>query len=89
MTVVGQEASMAQFIAIYGVAMLVTSLAAAIIAGIKRRDFSYWATICFLFPPALILLFLMPKNTGPRPRRIGLDEEEERQLRADERDRLY
>lgn len=80
---------MSQFFAIYGMAMLVTSVLAGIIAGWKRRDFSFWMTICFLFPPAIVLLLLMPKNAGPRPRRPGLDEEEERQLRAEERDRLY
>jgi hypothetical protein len=81
---------MAEFFAIYGTAMLVASLIAGAIAGFwKNRDYSFWMTVCLLFPPALLLLLLMPKNTGARPRRPSLDEEEDRQLRAEERDRLY
>lgn len=77
---------MASYIAILGSVMLLTSIAAGILAGIKRRDWSYWMTIAFLFPPSIVLLILMPKNAGPRPRRASLEEQEERQLYRDERD---
>lgn len=80
---------MSQFVAIYGIVMLAAAVCAGIIAGMKRRDWSFWATLSFIVPPALVLLLMMPKNPGPRPRRPGFDEEEERQLRAEERDRLY
>ncbi len=58
---------MAKFVAIYGVLMLTAAIASGILAGIKRRDWNYWAAVSFLFPPAFIMLILMPKNTGPRP----------------------
>jgi hypothetical protein len=68
---------MAKFIAIYGTLMIVSAIAAVIIAGIKRRDYSYWGAVTFLFPPFLLLLILMPRNQGPRPRRPTLDEEDD------------
>jgi hypothetical protein len=80
---------MAQFFAIYGTAMLVAGLLAGIVAYVKRRDYSYWMTVSLLFPPAILLLLLMPTNKGARPRRPGLDEEEERENRREEHDRLY
>lgn len=77
---------MAKFIAIYGSFALIAALVAAIVAGlIKRRDPSYWATVTLLFPPMLIVLFLMAKNTGPRSRRETMDDEEHRQLSHEER----
>ena len=80
---------MAMFIAIYGTLMLVAMVAAGIVAYIKRRDVSYWMTISFLFPPAIVLLFLMPKNTGVRPRRDSLEAQEERELGRDDADRVF
>ena len=65
---------MAKFIAIYGVMMLAAAIGAGILAGIKRRDWNFWATVSFLFPPAFIMLMLMPKNTGPRPTRRNADD---------------
>jgi hypothetical protein len=77
---------MAKFIAIYGSVALIASLVAALVAGlIKRRDPSYWATVTLLFPPMLIVLFLMAKNKGPLRRRETMDDEEHRQLSHEER----
>lgn len=67
---------MAKYIAIYGTIAIVAAVAAAIIAGFKRRDYSYWASITLLFPPLLFVLMLIPKNTGPRPVRAPLDSED-------------
>ncbi len=69
---------MATFIAIYGCVALLASVLAGIIAGIKRRDASFWAAWTLLFPPMLIMLAFMPKNTGPRPRRPSIDANEGR-----------
>ncbi len=80
---------MAKFVAIYGAIVLTTTLLAWIVALIKRRDWSYWMTMTLLFPPALIMLVLMPKNSGPRPRREGLDEQERRELARDDSDRVF
>ncbi len=68
---------MVKIIAIWGVAAVVSAVLAGIIAGIKRRDHSFWAAWSFLFPPMLLILLVMPSNKGPRPRRAGIDEQEE------------
>jgi len=70
---------MAKFIAIWGVAAIACAILGGIVAGIKRRNHSFWAAWSFLFPPLLLVLLLMPSNKGPRPHRPGLDELEERQ----------
>jgi hypothetical protein len=67
---------MPKIIAIWGLA----SIAAAIVAGIKRRDHSFWAAWSFLVPPMLLILLFMPSNKGPRQRRPGLEELEQREI---------
>ncbi len=59
-----------------GVLMIVSGIAGAMLAGMKNRDYSFWAAWSFVLPPALIVLLLLPKNHGPRPRRPSLDEED-------------
>lgn len=59
-----------------GVLMIVSGIAGAMLAGMKNRDWSFWAAWSFVLPPALIVLLLLPKNAGPRPRRPSLDEED-------------
>lgn len=65
-----------QVIAIWGIVSIAAAVAAGIIAAVRNRDHSWWAAWSFVFPPMLIILLLMPKNTGPRPRRPSLDEED-------------
>jgi hypothetical protein len=67
---------MAQFIAIYGSLAVICAVLAGIVSYVKRRDPSYWIAITFLFPPAVFMLLLMKKNTGPRPVRPSLDSED-------------
>jgi hypothetical protein len=71
---------MAKVIAIWGVVAIACAIVAGIVAGMKRRDHSFWAAWSFLVPPMLLLLLLMPTNRGPRPRRPGIDEVEDRNL---------
>jgi hypothetical protein len=70
---------MAKVIAIWGIVAIASAVLAGILAGIKRRDHSFWAAWSFLFPPMLLLLLLMPSNKGARPRRPGIDELEDRE----------
>ena len=60
----------------WGVAAVGSGILAGILAGVKRRDHSFWAAWSFLFPPMLLILLLLPKNQGPKPRRPSLDEED-------------
>jgi hypothetical protein len=70
---------MAKVIAICGVVAIASAIVAGIVASIKRRDHSFWAAWSFLVPPMLLILLLMPSHKGPRPRRPGIDEIEDRQ----------
>jgi hypothetical protein len=70
---------MARIIAIWGIVAVASAVIAGIVAGLKRRDHSFWAAWSFLFPPILLILLVMPVNRGPRPRRPGIDEIEDRQ----------
>jgi hypothetical protein len=71
---------MVKVIALWGIISIFSAIIAGIVAGLKRRDHSFWAAWSFLFPPMLILLLCMRANRGPRPRRADLDE-----LEADDR----
>ena len=70
---------MAKVIAIWGVVAIACAIVAGIVAGVKRRDHSFWAAWSFLVPPMLLVLLLMPSNKGPRARRPGIDEVEDKQ----------
>lgn len=79
---------MANFIAIYGSVALLAAVLGGVIAAMKRRDVSYWMTMCLLFPPALLVLLLMQSNKGPRPKRASWDEQEAREMGRDDADRV-
>jgi len=70
---------MAKVIAIWGIVAIASAIVAGIVASVKRRDHSFWAAWSFLVPPMLLLLLLMPSNKGPRSRRPGIDEVEDKQ----------
>ena len=65
-----------QVIAIWGLAALASAALAGLVAGVKRRDHSFWMAWSFIFPPMLLILILMPQNEGPRPRRPSLDDDQ-------------
>jgi hypothetical protein len=70
---------MVKFIAVWGVISIASAFLAGLLAGVKRRDHSFWAAWSFLVPPMLLLLLLMPVNKGPRPQHRSIDEIEDRQ----------
>jgi hypothetical protein len=63
-------------IVIWGAVALGSATIAGVLAGVKNRDYSFWIAWCFLFPPLVFFLLLLPRNQGPRPRRASLDEQE-------------
>ena len=63
-----------QWIVYWGLSAIAGALLAAAFAGYKNRDISSWVGWCFLLPPLAILLLILPKRAGPRPRQPRLDE---------------
>lgn len=59
----------ANYIAIWGLVAVASAAIAGILAGLKRRDHSFWAAWSFVAPPMLLILLCLPKNHGPKPRR--------------------
>ncbi|MBX9926708.1 MAG: hypothetical protein K2Y05_10140 [Hyphomicrobiaceae bacterium] len=70
-----------QIITAWGVTALVAAGAAAILSGIKNRDYSFWMGWAFLFPPMVLVLAFLPRLEGHRPRQPTLDELDRRQER--------
>ena len=67
---------MVKWIVIWGAVAIGSAIAAGVLAGIKRRDHSFWAAWSFLFPPMLLVLLVLSKNQGVKKRRPTLDEED-------------
>ncbi len=65
-----------QWIAVWGVVSLLSAVAGGFLAAAKNRDHSWWAAWCFVLPPMILILLLMPANRGPRPRRPSMEEED-------------
>lgn len=64
------------YVVYWGLTALAASAIAGILAGVKNRDYSFWMAWCFLLPPLIIMLALLPRLSGQRPRRPSLDEED-------------
>ena len=65
-------------IVIWGGVALASGAAAGLLAGVKNRDYSSWIAWCFVLPPLIFVLLLLPRYQGLRPRQPRLDEGEER-----------
>lgn len=65
-----------QGIVVWGLVALGSALIAGILAGVKNRDYSFWIGWCFLLPPLVLFLALLPRHEGVRPRKPTLDEQE-------------
>lgn len=65
-----------KWIALWGLVSIGAAVLAAVLAGTKNRDHSSWAAWCFILPPLVIVLALLPAYTGIRQRRPTLDEED-------------
>lgn len=65
-----------KYIVIWGLTAIVASLTAGAVAGVKNRDVSYWMGWCFVVPPMIIALFLLPGLKEPRPPRQSDDDDD-------------
>ena len=65
------------WIVLWGIVSIASALAGGIISYVKRRDHSFWAAWCFIFPPMLLLLLMLsPSEQRQQPRRLD-DEDTE------------
>lgn len=64
------------WIVVWGIASTLASLVAGFVATWKNRDWSAWMAWCFLVPPLLFMLMILPRIEGPTSRRPTLDEED-------------
>jgi hypothetical protein len=65
-------------IVIWGCVALASATVGGLLAGVKNRDYSSWIAWCFVLPPILLVLVLLPRYEGVRPRRPTLDESDHR-----------
>lgn len=68
-----------KMIAIWGVIAIGACVIGGIVAAAKNRNHSTWMAWCFVVPPLLLVLLLLPRNPGPTPRHSSLDEEDRAQ----------
>lgn len=66
---------MVQVVVTWGLIAITSMLIGGLLAGLKKRDYSFWMAWSFIFPPALVLLLVLP-GLAHRPRRRTLDEED-------------
>lgn len=64
---------MVKIIVIWGFVAIAASALAGLLAWAKNRDYSFWMGWSFILPPMVLILLLMPRHVGPRPRRPSLD----------------
>jgi hypothetical protein len=67
-----------QGIVIWGLVALSAAFLGGVLAGVKNRDYSFWIAWCFVLPPMLLFILLLPKYEGVRPRQPTLDEQDRR-----------
>ena len=65
-------------IVVWGGVAVASGIVGGLLAGAKNRDYSSWIAWCFVLPPLVFVLLLLPRYQGPRPRQPRLDEGEER-----------
>ncbi len=64
-----------KIITIWGLTAIATTLIAGALAAFKNRDISYWMGWCFVLPPMIVALIMIPKLAEPKPRRREEDDE--------------
>ena len=55
-------------IVIWGGVAVASGAAGAVLAGVKNRDYSSWTAWCFVLPPLVLVLLVLPRYQGTRPR---------------------
>ena len=61
-------------ITVYLIAAVIAGIVGGGLAHSKRRDTGFWTVACFLVPPLLVILFLLPKRRFAPVRRRPPDD---------------
>ena len=69
---------MFKLLTFWGLAMLAGLALGPMISSWKNRDSSFWGFLSFVFPPAMLVLLVLPRLSGPRHRRLSWDEADQR-----------
>ena len=62
------------WIVVWGAIAVFGGAVGGITALMKNRDVSHWIAWCFLVPPLVLILALLPRREEPPPKRPTLDE---------------
>ena len=63
-------------ITVYLILALIGGIAGAVVAAAKNRHNGFWMVLCFLVPPAILLLLLLPRlKTARAPVRRNRNED--------------
>ena len=65
-----------QWIVVWGAVAVFGGAVGGLMALMKNRDISHWMAWCFLVPPLVLILALLPRREPPPPKRPTLDEED-------------
>ena len=71
---------MVPVVAVWGLAMIICAGVALFVAPYRGRNGQNWAFWCFLVPPALGLLFLLPVRIAPIRVRAAIDKDDLHEL---------
>lgn len=66
---------MVEIVVVWGLIAITATVIGGLLAGFKKRDYSFWMAWSFIFPPVIVLLLVLPA-LHKRPRRRTLDEED-------------
>ena len=67
-----------QVIVIWGLVALAAAALGGVLASVKNRDYSFWIAWCFVLPPIVLFLLLLPRSEGARPSKPSLEEQDRR-----------
>ena len=63
-----------KYILLWGLTSILASIVGGVVAALKNRHVTHWIGWCFLVPPMVIALFLIPALKEPRPVRRSDDD---------------
>ena len=61
-------------VVIWAIVSTLSMIVAGVLAGFKNRDYSFWMAWGFVFPPSVLVLLILPRHMGSRPRRPPADD---------------